>query len=211
MLPILPLKTALFPDVEMVVHVENPRYKQLITRCLLSTGELAVVYCDDYDKEESTLARVGCGAKIVECSEIFEGVLEVRLIGLYRFSFLDTLSKLDIFYTSDVTALNDVQGMRPTVKHLEKTWEFYQKYMQILQKFDKTLLPEQPLTAMTVEDVFQAMSHVCKNGEKCQGMLEMDSIENRFIWLQKCLQDEIETLQFIINSEIYRKAPILLN
>tara|TARA_R110000868_G_scaffold262401_2_gene521035 strand:- start:17587 stop:18249 length:663 start_codon:yes stop_codon:yes gene_type:complete len=201
MLPILPLKTVLVPDMVLTVQLEDERYKALLKRCMDHEGELAVVFCSDYNNELASLRQMGCKARIEKCEGIEGGVMEVKLLGLHRFSFSETLPKLNIHYAADVQYIFDVLDIEDTDPLLKKVFELYQSYMENLVRFDPEMMPDICMTSIKSNDSLALLKHLSLSVEKRQEGLEILSVRERFSFILSCLRLELEMLSFVSSTE----------
>lgn len=89
-LPLFPLRSVLFPGSLLSLRVFEPRYMDLITRCL-KTGEAfgAVLILSGREVRQAgtrtELAAVGCKARVLDCDMQTQGLLHVRCRGDGRF------------------------------------------------------------------------------------------------------------------------------
>ena len=61
-IPIFPLpNVVLFPNVFLPLHIFEPRYREMVERCLEEGSPFGMVYVDDQDE----LSDVGCTAMIL--------------------------------------------------------------------------------------------------------------------------------------------------
>ncbi|MFT7144498.1 MAG: Lon protease-like protein [Alphaproteobacteria bacterium] len=201
MLPILPLKTVLVPDMPLTVHLEDERYQALIKRCTEHDGELAVVFCSDYTNEAASLGRMGCKASIVKCETMIDGTMEVELMGLHRFAFSETLPKLNIHYAADVQYVFDTQDITDADPLLDSVFEIYQQYMNALHNFDVQMMPEICLTNLKATDSLRLLNSIALAPEKRQEGLEILSARERFVFILSCLRLELDMLRFVTSME----------
>lgn len=91
-LPLFPLPTVLFPGAVMPLHIFEPRYRQMIARCLEADKRFGLVYHDpaqagDFEPE----GRVGCVAEIIEFQPLPDGRSLLLSQGRERFVVHDGL------------------------------------------------------------------------------------------------------------------------
>ncbi len=84
LLPLFPLEVVLFPGATLPLHIFEPRYKEMIGRCLDQQSEFGVVLVQD-----EVIAEVGCAARITEVVKRYEdGRLDILTEGSRRFEIL---------------------------------------------------------------------------------------------------------------------------
>jgi ATP-dependent Lon protease len=87
-IPIFPLELVLFPGEVLPLHIFEPRYKEMIARCL-ETGETFVVLTQLGDE----VADVGCSAAVRRVLKRYpDGRLDIESVGVTRVKLLETFS-----------------------------------------------------------------------------------------------------------------------
>lgn len=89
-LPLFPLRSVLFPGGLLSLRVFEPRYMDLITRCLKtgdSFGVVLILAGSEIRQADVSLdlAAVGCRARVLDCDMQTPGLLHVRCKGEGRF------------------------------------------------------------------------------------------------------------------------------
>jgi ATP-dependent Lon protease len=90
-LPLFPLPLVLFPGAPIPLHVFEPRYRQMMARCIEGDGEFGIVHHDPelqgpFDTEDG---GVGCVARVLKFQPLPDGRSLVLARGLDRFSIVD--------------------------------------------------------------------------------------------------------------------------
>ena len=119
-LPLFPLQTVLFPGGVLSLKVFEPRYLDLVSRCLRQTTPFGVV-CLNQGTETHTpgAARVrfelvGVLAHLEEVDAEQPSILRVRCMGGQRFRSDTAKQEEDGLWIADVTLLpNDAVGLPP--------------------------------------------------------------------------------------------------
>lgn len=86
-LPLFPLGTVLFPHAPLFLHVFEPRYRELVTRCRERDGTFGVVLLREGDEGDSDQEpyMVGTHARIREVRDYPDGRMDVHAQGGERF------------------------------------------------------------------------------------------------------------------------------
>jgi hypothetical protein len=86
-LPLFPLRTVLFPGGLLPLRIFEPRYIDMIGRCMQQGGEFGVVLIAQGGEvgEVTCLAEVGCSARIVDFENLPDGLLGIMCRGERRF------------------------------------------------------------------------------------------------------------------------------
>ncbi|HNT53591.1 MAG TPA: LON peptidase substrate-binding domain-containing protein [Anaerolineaceae bacterium] len=99
-IPLFPLNTVLFPGMPLELHIFEPRYRQMIKRCLDEQVPFGVVMIRSGLEANGPLAEVfsiGCTAEIAHVDPLADGRMNLLVVGTERFEILaldDTLPYL---------------------------------------------------------------------------------------------------------------------
>ncbi len=84
-IPLFPLEVVLFPGASLRLHIFEPRYKQMVERCLETSEEFGVIMA-----RAEGIAPVGCTAAIVEVLKKYEdGRMDILTVGESAFRLTD--------------------------------------------------------------------------------------------------------------------------
>ena len=108
-IPLFPLRTVLFPDGPLPLRVFEPRYLDMISRCMKDDSEFGVVLITSGSETgEAQLAGTGTFARITDWYQGSDGILGVTGLGTRRFR-LDAVDRQpDGLYVGVVRDLPDV-------------------------------------------------------------------------------------------------------
>ncbi len=85
-LPLFPLSLVLYPDEPAPLHIYEPRYREMVERCLDEGSPFGMVYIDDQDE----LSDVGCTAMIKRVLTRYDdGRMDILVVGGERFKLVD--------------------------------------------------------------------------------------------------------------------------
>jgi uncharacterized protein len=89
-LALFPLRTVLFPGGLLPLRLFEPRYLDMVGRCMREDSEFGVVLVTDVSGAESSpvveLARIGTSARIIDFNTLPDGLLGLMCRGARRFS-----------------------------------------------------------------------------------------------------------------------------
>ena len=88
MLPLFPLACVLFPGCRLDLQLFEPRYLDMLSRCLRSGegfGVVAIRAGREVGEVPQQLAEVGCEAQVIDWQQLPNGLLGVRVEGRRRF------------------------------------------------------------------------------------------------------------------------------
>jgi Lon protease-like protein len=108
-LPLFPLNSVLFPDALMPLHIFEPRYRELVRRCLAKSEPFGIVLiCDG--EEVGTAAvphRVGTLAEIVAHAPLADGRSLITVKGGRRFEIAEVIDGPAPYLVGEVRYLDD--------------------------------------------------------------------------------------------------------
>jgi Lon protease-like protein len=123
-LPLFPLHTVLFPEATLALQIFEPRYHEMIGRCLAHDETFGVALIQEGDEvgDQATPRRVGTEAAIIASDRSKDGRYEIVAEGRRRFE-ITGLDKSRSYLRADVTFLEDPDGhdaetLAGTVGHL---------------------------------------------------------------------------------------------
>jgi len=107
-IPLFPLRTVLFPGGPLPLRVFEPRYLDMISRCLKTDTPFGVVLIRDGDETGTARTHaVGTLARIIDWYQGSDGLLGVTAAGGLRFRLLDVTTEPDGLYVGEVETLPD--------------------------------------------------------------------------------------------------------
>jgi Lon protease-like protein len=123
-LPLFPLHTVLFPEATLALQIFEPRYREMIGRCLAhdETFGVALIVEGDEVGDQATPRRVGTEAAIIASDRSKDGRYEIVAEGRRRFEITE-LDKSRSYLRAEVAFLEDPVGQdaetwAETVGHL---------------------------------------------------------------------------------------------
>jgi len=121
-LPLFPLQTVLFPGGPLGLRVFEPRYLDMVGRCLKEQGRFGVVLILEGAEsgEAVTVAAIGTSARIVDFDTLPDGLLGITCLGEQRFRVERRWQQEDGLYLAEVQYLpaEDPSAMPEEFAHL---------------------------------------------------------------------------------------------
>jgi len=106
--PLFPLATVLFPGGPLPLRVFEPRYLDMVSRCLREDSEFGVVHIlDGRDTGEVETAGIGTLARITDWYQGSDGILGVTARGTRKFRLDRRWRQADGLYLGEVERLPD--------------------------------------------------------------------------------------------------------
>jgi Lon protease-like protein len=152
-MPLFPLNVVLFPGMVLPLHIFEPRYREMINRCVEEEIPLGVVLIQE-GQEVGGAAKphmIGTAARIVKVDRALDGTMNITAVGMQRFRILELdhshsylsakVAQFPIVNGSTKAATDMVHRVRPKII----------EYVSLLSKASKTelkldRLPEDPTT-----------------------------------------------------------------
>jgi len=142
-LPLFPLQTVLLPDGPLALRVFEPRYVDLVARCLRGVNRFGVVAIrGGAEVGTATTYDVGTAAEIVDWQQESGGMLGVIVVGRERFRLERTSRQPDGLYVGHVEwlARRPPQPLpavhAPLVGLLRRLLEQHPTYVGVATAFD---------------------------------------------------------------------------
>ena len=80
-IPLFPLNVVLLPGAELPLHIFEPRYREMVNRCLQERSEFGMLLA-----MPDGVSRVGCTAEILEILERYpDGRMDIVTVGRVPF------------------------------------------------------------------------------------------------------------------------------
>ena len=91
-LPLFPLHTVLYPKIPMPLHIFEPRYREMIWRCLDQNASFGIALIQDGAEtgQAALPCSVGTTACITQFDEMPDGRLNIVVVGETRFRIWET-------------------------------------------------------------------------------------------------------------------------
>jgi Lon protease-like protein len=114
-LPLFPLPAVLFPGAPMPLHIFEPRYRRMVSRCLEGDGRFGLLHhdCDEQGPFLSEEGRVGCVAEIEKHQPLPDGRSLILVRGVARFQITSELESEEPFYEASVSGYTDTTRPHP--------------------------------------------------------------------------------------------------
>ncbi|MGH9774918.1 MAG: LON peptidase substrate-binding domain-containing protein [Candidatus Acidiferrales bacterium] len=125
-IPRFPLEIVLLPRMELPLHIFEPRYKQMIGRCIEGGLEFGVILA-----KENAIVPVGCTAEIIQVIRKHEdGRMDIRTIGKTPFQVLKIIQE-QLYLEAEIEYLEDAAGL-PESKVTVKLEQLYTKCHELV-------------------------------------------------------------------------------
>lgn len=105
-IPLFPLSAVLFPDGPLPLRVFEPRYLDMVSRCLKEDTEFGIVLLlSGSEIGEARTVSVGTRARILDWYLGSDGILGITAVGAERFELQSASRRPDGLYVGEVESL----------------------------------------------------------------------------------------------------------
>lgn len=206
-LPLFPLNTVLFPRIPLSLHVFEPRYQEMATRCLRERIGFGVLLIRE-GKEVGGPAEpftVGVVARIVNAQEHEDGSMDLMTMGMARFRLLKSYA-VHPYPSGDIELWQEEMGDARRLPRLAQAAQHaYINYIaQLAELLDEDELPSQILAPQDPQVLSYtiAANLQAPNSDK-QRLLEIETVQER-------LECELEMLEaesaFLARVKLMRES-----
>ena len=106
-IPFFPLSTVLFPEGPLPLRVFEPRYLDMVSRCLKEDSEFGVLLImSGSETGDANMVSVGTTARIRDWYQGSDGILGITAIGVRRFRATSFTRERDGLYVGQIDALD---------------------------------------------------------------------------------------------------------
>lgn len=193
-LPLFPLNTVLFPRMPLPLHIFEPRYQEMMTRCIRDRIGFGVVLITEGGEVADTpeTATVGTVARIVNVDEMDDGRMNMLTMGVVRFRLLKTHNHHP-YLSGDIESWQDEMGDPKALAKLTKeAHKAYISYVADLSELmDEEDRPGQIVAPMDPQILsYTIAANLQVQSEDKQRLLEIETVEERLASELKLLEAE---------------------
>jgi Lon protease-like protein len=189
-IPLFPLKTVLFPGGPLRLRIFEPRYLDMVGRCMREGSSFGVAMIIEGVEAggPATTATIGTSARIVDFEKLPDGLLGITAIGERRFRVLAVTRQPDGLHVADVEWL-DAEPSLPVPPNFEP-------FVTLLQHALPELAPLYDFSPVSYDDASWV-------GSRLAELLPLPPAEK-----QLCLemQDPLQRLDHL-RSRVQIRAP----
>jgi Lon protease-like protein len=202
-LPLFPLNVVLFPGMVLPLHIFEPRYREMINRCIEEESPFGVVLIEEGQEVEGPALpfKVGTVARIVRVERLDDGRMNITAVGSSRFRILE-LDHTHSYLSGKVTHFPVINGAtRAAVEMAQKVRPKIIEYVELLSKASQTRLkldrlPEDPTTLTYLV----AIALQLNNRDK-QQLLEIPGIPEMLDRERYLLSLETLLLKYMVDTQ----------
>lgn len=188
-LPLFPLPVVLLPGLPMPLHIFEPRYRQMVARCLETDRRFGLLYHDP-DRSgpyEAEAGQVGCVAEIRDFQPLPDGRSLLEVHGMERFCVEDGIESDTLYYQGLVDDYPDLPADEAEVARRQT--EMWDRFAYVLRKLEVGALPP---VGSDVPVSFQIARWIQIDPRWKQTLLESRSELQRLGQIDALLRDAME-------------------
>ena len=202
-LPLFPLGTVLFPGMLLPLHIFEPRYREMINRCLDEKLPFGVVLIAKGKEvgEKAVPHAIGTAARITRVDRKPDGRMDIVVVGTKRFRITE-LNHDRAYLTGEVSHYPVLNGdTRLAVEQAQRVRPKIMRYVELMTQatgvqLPLDQLPEDPTTLAFLTAIALQMSAQDKQRMLNQaGIPEILDLGNYF------LGRELQLLQYMVDSQ----------
>ena len=177
-IPLFPLDVVLFPGMVLPLHIFEPRYREMINRCVEEKKQFGVVLNGDGGETGDVVVpyTIGTAARIARVERLDDGRMDITAVGTQRFRILE-LDRSRSCLSAKVCQYPVVNGgTRLAMEMARRVVPQVLEYVELLSEASKTKLrldrlPEDPKRL----SLLVAIALQINNSEK-QKLLELAGV-----------------------------------
>jgi Lon protease-like protein len=141
-IPLFPLNTVLFPGWPMPLHIFEPRYLEMIQRCVSEDIPFGVVLLQEGKAEMQKNVkpyRVGCTARIRQVQNLEDGRLLIMTVGERRFR-IHALHQDRAYYEASVEYLDFIDEAEEAAQEAaDNLYPVFANFLDVLSDMDDSV------------------------------------------------------------------------
>jgi len=177
-LPLFPLPIVLFPGAPMPLHIFEPRYRQMVARCVEGDGRFGLVYHDPdrHGSFQTEEGQVGCVAEILDFQPLPDGRSLIFTRGRDRFQVEDGIESDTLYWECVAAPYGDWE--EPTLGLLARRQHSVDLFYRVLAEVFEQPRPF-PEMDVQEETAFQLAQAIRVDAAWQQSLLELRSERDR--------------------------------
>jgi Lon protease-like protein len=202
-MPLFPLNVVLFPGMVLPLHIFEPRYREMINRCIDEDIPFGVVLIEEGPEVGGTAKPypVGTAARIVKVDRLDDGAMNITAVGTQRFRIVE-LDHSHSYLSAKVAQFPIVNGgTKAAVEMVHRVRPKIIEYVALLSQASQTelkldRLPEDPTTLAFLVAIALQVDN--RNKQELLAMPGVPEILDRERYLLSC---ENLLLRYMIETQ----------
>jgi len=202
-MPLFPLNVVLFPGMMLPLHIFEPRYREMIERCVEEDIPFGVVLIEEGDEVGGSAKPypIGTAARIVKVDRLADGGMNITAVGTQRFRILE-LDNSHSYLSAKVAQYPIVNGStKAAVEMAHRVRPKIIEYVALLSEASQTelkldRLPEDPTTLAFLVAIALQVDNMDK--QKLLALAGVPEILDRERYLLSC---ELLLLRYMVETQ----------
>jgi Lon protease-like protein len=202
-MPLFPLNVVLFPGMALPLHIFEPRYREMINRCLDENLAFGVVLIKEGPEVggDALPRRVGTAARIVKADRQPDGRMNIQVVGTRRFR-IEELNRELPYLTGRVRHFPVTDGdTKLAVERAHKVRPKIMRYVELLTKATGVQLELDRLPEDATSLAFLTAITLQVRPEDKHRMLALPGVPQLLELGNYYLGRELQLLEHMINSQ----------
>ena len=201
-MPLFPLNVVLFPGMALPLHIFEPRYREMINRCLDENLAFGVVLIKEGPEVGGGAEprRVGTAARIMKVDRLPDGRMNIQVVGTRRFR-IEELNRDLPYLTGRVRHYPVTDGdTKLAVERAHKVRPKIMRYVELLTKATGVQLELERLPEDATSLAFLTAITLQVRTEDKHRMLALPGVPQLLELGNYYLGRELQLLEHMINS-----------
>ena len=189
LLPLFPLSLVLFPSTNLMLHIFEERYKEMIQDCLQNRWEFGILLAYG-----GSIKNIGCTASISEVIHRYsDGRMDILVRGRRRFE-ISSLNQEKSYLRGKPQFFEDNETEPPAEELRQQVIRLYGRLMELLELEDPSSKKPPPEPGGQ-QLSFQIMAELRADLGRKQSLLELRSERERLLRVVSYLQQLIDYME----------------
>ena len=203
--PIFPLNTVLFPQARMPLYIFEPRYREMIERCVdedLAFGVMLIKAGTEVGAP-ATPHAIGTVARIVEIARAADGSMNIGIMGVTRFKLLES-STQRAYLTGSIQVMPDenldLGKIEFTARRTMQVFKAYVNKIKSISEMEETENEEFELPKDPLHLSYLIAANIPISNPDRQSLLEAKTVKDRMQREILFLERELSLLKMVTES-----------
>ena len=199
--PIFPLNTVLFPQARIPLYIFEPRYREMIERCVdedLAFGVMLIKV-----GAPATPHAIGTVARIVEIARAADGSMNIGIMGVTRFKLLES-STQRAYLTGSIQVMPDenldLGKIEFTARRTMQVFKAYVDKIKSISEMEETENEEFELPKDPLHLSYLIAANLPISNPARQSLLEAKTVKDRMQREILFLERELSLLKMVTES-----------
>lgn len=207
-MPLFPLRVVLFPGMMLPLHIFEPRYREMINRCLDEKLPFGVVLIQEGKEvgESAEPYSIGTAARITKVDRKPDGRMDIVVVGTRRFR-IEKLNHERAYLTAQVSHYPMVNGdTKVAGEQVQKVRPKIMRYVDLLTRATGIQLQLDQLPQDPTSLAFLTAIALQVKPEDKQRILDLAGIPEMLDMANYLLARELQLLQHMIDTHTVVEA-----